>query len=329
MKDNAEVEIPIDLAVDERERERDAQVEQEHPLLVIEDLIKRFDDHTVLDGINLTIHRGETVVIVGGSGSGKSTLARIVMGLEPATAGRIILDGVDLSTVSERERARARSRFAMVFQKYALLDSLSVFDNVAFPLRERHARHGEPAHLSESEISERVMEQLRVLGLEAAAEKLPGELSGGMAKRVGIARAMVMNPEILVYDEPTSGLDPVTSRVVDDLIEEVRERFCVTSIVISHDMATAFGIADRVVLLHGGKVAVDGPPQVVLTAHDARMEPFAVSSGIDPERIVPRAWRLSPREIRTKWRSLHRASAESPPIRQRPPETWEGAEVQP
>lgn len=248
------------------------------PLLEIRALTKVYGDKTVLAGVDLVVERGETVVVLGGSGSGKSTLARLLIGLEAPTSGHIFVAGRDLVGLGERELAHERERFAMVFQRYALLDSLTVFDNVAFPLRERRT-------LSEREIRERVMAQLEALGVAEAARKLPAELSGGMAKRVGIARAMIMAPEILVYDEPTSGLDPVTSRTVDDLIDEVRERFGVTSIVITHDMATAWGIADRVVLLFGGRIALDGPPEQILSSGDPRIEPFVESSGIDPSRL--------------------------------------------
>jgi len=251
------------------------------PLLEIRGLTKVYGDRAVLTGVDLAIERGETIVVLGGSGSGKSTLARVVIGLEPPTSGHIYLDGEDLTEMPDDRLRRARERFGMVFQKYALLDSLTVFENVAFPLKER-------GHVPKGEIRARVVPLLDALGIADAAEKLPGELSGGMAKRVGIARAMVMAPEILVYDEPTSGLDPVTSRVVDDLIEGVRERFGVTSIVITHDMATAYGIADRVVLLHGGRIALDGPPDEVFGSHDPRIEPFATSSGVEPARLERR-----------------------------------------
>ncbi|MCW5812601.1 MAG: ABC transporter ATP-binding protein [Labilithrix sp.] len=264
------------------------------PLLEISGLVKRFGERTVLDGIDLVVERGETIVVLGGSGSGKSTLARVLVGLERATAGHILLEGRDLVGLGEHELAVERRRFGMVFQKYALLDSLTVFENVAFPLTEDQ-------HLPAEEVRPRVMEQLEALGVAGAAELLPGELSGGMAKRVGIARAMVMRPEILVYDEPTSGLDPVTSRVVDGLIEDVRERFCVTSIVITHDMATAYGIADRVVLLHGGRIVLDGPPDHVLALDDPRIASFACSSGVEPARLQRRARRRSPADIRKLW----------------------------
>ena len=203
--------------------------------------------------------------------------------------------------MGERERARTRARFAMVFQKYALLDSLSVYENVGFPLRERGV-------ITEPEIRRRVMAGLESLGVADAAWKLPGELSGGMAKRVGIARAMIMDPEILVYDEPTSGLDPVTSRIVEDLIEEVRDRLFVTSVVITHDMATAFRIADRVVLLHRGRIAVDGPPETAFSSDVSAIRSFATSSGVDPGRLASRAHRKSPATIRALW--AERAAAD-------------------
>lgn len=228
-------------------------------LLEIRGLRKTYGDKTVLDGIDLVVDRGETVVVLGGSGSGKSTLARLLVGLERADGGHIYLDGRDLTQMSERDLAEERSRFAMVFQKYALLDSLTVFDNVAFPLRER-------GHANEHEI-----------------------------------REQVMGPEILVHDEPTSGLDPLTSRTVDGLIEDMRERFGVTSIVITHDMASAFAIADRVVLLHGGKIVLDGPADEILDSDDTRITSFASASGVDPERLVRRARRPSPAEIRARW----------------------------
>jgi phospholipid/cholesterol/gamma-HCH transport system ATP-binding protein len=275
------------------------------PLIEVKGLVKRFGDKTVLDGVDLTIERGETVCVIGGSGSGKTTLARLVMGLDRPTAGRILLEGVDLASLPAEERVRARRRFAMVFQRSALLDSLTVFDNVAFPLREE-------TDLDEDEVRGRVLAQLEELGVRQAAGQLPGELSGGMAKRVGIARAMVTGPEVLVYDEPTSGLDPVTSRVVDGLIERLRERFFVTSLVITHDMLTAFEVADRVVLLAGGRVTVTGAPEQVFRTHGGEVLPFALSSGIDLERLAPRTSRKSPAEIRALRAAAHRRAPAGP-----------------
>jgi phospholipid/cholesterol/gamma-HCH transport system ATP-binding protein len=276
------------------------------PLIEVRDLVKRFDGRTVLDGVDLTVERGETIVVVGGSGSGKTTLARLLIGLDRPTSGQVLLDGVDLTTLDDSALIDVRRRFAMVFQKYALLDSINVFDNVAFPLREER-RH------DETTIRQRVMVTLRELGVEGAAEKLPAELSGGMAKRVGIARALVTEPEILVYDEPTSGLDPVTSRVVDGLIERMRERHLVTSIVITHDMMTAYAVADRIVLLARGKVAADGDPETIFRSNNEDILPFAVSSGVDLTRLGPRKARSSPSEVRARWAATHPAPSTPAP----------------
>lgn len=277
------------------------------PLLEVRNLTKRFGDKTVLDGVSLRVERGETVVIIGGSGCGKTTLARLMIGLDRPTSGEILFDGVDLASLSERELTPLRSRFGMVFQRAALLDSLTVFDNVAFPLREE-------TDLDEDAIRERVRQLLEELDIGQAAEKLPGELSGGMAKRVGIARAMATQPELLVCDEPTSGLDPITSRTVDGLIEQMRERFFVTSIVVTHDMVTAYEIADRVVLLARGKIVANDTPERVFRSHGVDILPFAISSGVDLEKLAPRTSRKSAAQIRALWAASHpEARREEPP----------------
>jgi len=265
-----------------------------HTLVQISDLVKRYGDRTVLDRVSIRIERGETYVVIGGSGAGKSTLARHLIALERPTSGNIEVGGVDIVRLGDYDLSRMRRRFGMVFQKYALFDSMSVFDNVAFPLREQ-------TRLSEREVRDRVMTKLGELRIEQAASKMPAEISGGMAKRVGIARAMVMEPEILIYDEPTSGLDPVTSRVVDALIEETRERFCVTSIVITHDMVSAFDIADRVALLVSGRVVIEDTPAAVLRSERADVRDFVTSSGVDADRVDRRQDRKSPAEIRDAW----------------------------
>lgn len=273
------------------------------PLIEIRDLVKCHHHKVVLDGIDLTIERGETIVLIGGSGCGKTTLARLILGLDKPTSGRIFLEGVELTALREAELRAVRHRFGAVFQAAALLDSLSVFDNVAFPLRET-------TDLDEQEIRARVVQVLETLGIEQAAQQLPGELSGGMAKRVGIARALVTEPEILVYDEPTSGLDPISSRVVDGLIERTRERFAVTSIVITHDMVTAYDLADRVVLLAHGNIVVDGAPEVVFRSHIEEIRPFALSSGVDLAQLEARTSRKAPSEIRAQWLAAHPPQAE-------------------
>jgi len=269
------------------------------PLIEARDVVKRYGDKTVLDGLTLSIWRGETLVVIGGSGSGKSTLARVLIGLERPTSGSVKIDGIDLGSLSDRElTAMRRQRFAMVFQRHALLDSMTVFDNVAFPLLESR-------QLSREEISRRVESVLQELGLLAAMRKLPSELSGGMAKRVAIARAVVTQPEIVIYDEPTAGLDPPAARMVDRLIEQTRQTHLVTSVVITHDMATAYDVADRVALLARGRIAFIGPPEEIFASHQADMEPFARASGIDLARLAPRGVRPAAEEMRMRWKLLH------------------------
>jgi phospholipid/cholesterol/gamma-HCH transport system ATP-binding protein len=247
--------------------------------------------------VSLHVDRGETLVVVGGSGAGKSTLIRQVVGLERPDSGRVLIDGVDLLSLGEVELLRARRNFAVVFQNGALLDSLSVFDNVAFPLREELGLRGH-------EVERRVMAKLEALSLVDAKHKLPGELSGGMVKRVGVARALVVEPQILVYDEPTTGLDPVTSRKVDALIDEMRDKFLVTSLVITHDMATAYEIADRVMLLDHGRFVAEGPPERFFASDIAAVRTFTDSSAIEPSKLTEkRRGRKTSAEIRAAWRA--------------------------
>jgi phospholipid/cholesterol/gamma-HCH transport system ATP-binding protein len=245
-------------------------------IVVLRDVKKEFNGQQVLRGIDLVARRKETVVIIGGSGAGKTTLLRLIVALDRPTSGQILVEGEDIAGLSERDLNRIRKKFGMVYQYAALLDSISVFDNVAFPLVE-HTK------LSKKEIRDRVMDKLEILGLDPklVAPKFPSELSGGMRKRVGLARALMLEPPILVYDEPTSGLDPLTSRMVDDLIEEMRERFNVTSIVISHDIASCFRIAHQAVLLIEGRVEACGPPDALLNGDSQVAREFIRNSGVD------------------------------------------------
>ncbi len=270
--------------------------ERNDPHVRVEKLVKRYGDRTVLHGIDLTIGRSETLVIIGGSGAGKSTLVRHLIALERPTSGRILIDGTDIAALSDVALAKARRRFGMVFQKYALFDSMTCFDNVAFPLREQ-------TKLSEKDIREKAMTKLKELGVDHAAPLTPAQISGGMAKRVGIARALVMEPELLIYDEPTSGLDPVTSRTVDALIEEMRERFGVTSVVITHDMVSAFDIADEIAMLIKGVVVAQGGPLAVLVHPNPEVQGFIRSSGVDAARLEKRQPRTPAAELATKARA--------------------------
>ncbi|MDP9001887.1 MAG: ATP-binding cassette domain-containing protein [Myxococcota bacterium] len=248
-------------------------------IVVLKELRKSFGEQDVLKGIDAVFRRNETTCFVGGSGAGKTTLLRLIVALEKPTSGRIYIDGEDTVPMGERELNRVRRKFGMVYQYAALLDSFNVLDNVAFPLVE-HMR------LSRDETRKRVLDKLRALGLdESVLAKYPSELSGGMRKRVGLARALMLDPPILVYDEPTSGLDPLTSRTVDDLIEETRQSFGVTSIVITHDIASCFRIADQAILLAGGKIVAHGsPPELAHGDSDLARE-FIVNSGVDVEAI--------------------------------------------
>jgi phospholipid/cholesterol/gamma-HCH transport system ATP-binding protein len=247
--------------------------------IVVEKLEKRFGSFCALADVDMSVRRGEITVIIGGSGAGKTTLLKILIGLDRPTAGNITVNGESIVGLSERGLNRVRQRFGMVFQYSALLDSMNVLENVAFPLRE-HTK------LSEKEIRARVGEKLGVLGLEGTEQKYPSQLSGGMRKRVGLARALMLEPEAILYDEPTSGLDPITSRKVDDLIVQTRDRFGVTSIVISHDMVGALRIADQIVLLSDGRVVAAGPPRELVASGAALLDEFIASSGIEAERLL-------------------------------------------
>jgi phospholipid/cholesterol/gamma-HCH transport system ATP-binding protein len=250
--------------------------------IVVSGLTKSFGDFHALRDIDMRIRRGDIVVIIGGSGAGKTTLLKILIGLDKATSGQVLIDGRDMAPLGERELNKLRRKFGMVFQYSALLDSMTVLENVAFPLRE-HTR------LKDKEIRAKVIEKLRILGLENVEERFPSQLSGGMRKRVGLARALMLEPEVLMYDEPTSGLDPITSRMVDDLIVETRNRFGVTSIVISHDMAGALRIADYIYLLAKGTIAAAGTPRELVESGGELVQEFFESSGIAADRLVQHA----------------------------------------
>lgn len=264
----------------DRNREREQAVpEEDVPPIRCVGLTKTFAGHTVLDGIDLVCHKGETNVIIGGSGAGKTTLLRLLIGLEKPTSGRVEIDGEDIGPLSEFDLNRVRRKFGMVFQYAALLDSLTILDNVAFPLREH-------TNKSEKEIRAQVLEKLEKLGLGARVLDLfPAELSGGMRKRVGLARALMLDPKIIVYDEPTSGLDPITTRTVDEMIEQARDLFGVTNVVISHDMASTFRIAHRVHVLVKGKIVATGKPHEVARSDRKDVREFIEASGVDTSRF--------------------------------------------
>jgi phospholipid/cholesterol/gamma-HCH transport system ATP-binding protein len=223
------------------------------PLVELRDVWKSFEANHVLRGIGLELHRGTTLAVMGGSGAGKTVLLRIIAGLVRPDSGEVSLFGTRIDRMREEAMLALRRRTGFVFQGAALFDSLSVFENVAFPLREHTT-------LSPGEITDRVHRFLALVGLPDTDGLLPAELSGGMRKRVGIARALVMEPEVVFFDEPTAGLDPTNARVVAELIAELRTGVCDTAIVVTHDIEFADMVADRMAILYHGRFAGLGPP---------------------------------------------------------------------
>ncbi len=237
------------------------------PMIDVRDLWKSFNGNQVLKGVNLKVWPGTTSVILGGSGSGKTVLMKHIMGLFKPDRGEVIVDGENITRMDRRELSRFRTRMGMVFQSSALFDSLTVFENVAFPLRE-HTK------LSEEEIEARVKEKLAVVELYEVEQKYPAELSGGMRKRVALARAIVREPKLVLYDEPTTGLDPLTTESVDEMIIGARQKLGVTSVVISHDIGSTFHIADHVAMLHDGRIVEEGPPDKVRHSQEPHTRHF-------------------------------------------------------
>jgi len=220
-------------------------------MIEVRDLYKSFGEEKVLEGVSLKVEKGENLVILGRSGTGKSVLLKIIVGLYRADRGEVRINGQEITGLDVEQLNEVRKRMGFLFQGAALFDSMTVAENVAFPLR-RHTR------LKPDEIKDRVMEKLRQVGLEGDADKMPAELSGGMRKRVGLARAIALDPRIIFYDEPTTGLDPITAREINDLIVRLKEELKVTSITVTHDLVSAQVIGDEIALLHEGRVADSG-----------------------------------------------------------------------
>ena len=236
---------------------------------------KSFGSKRVLVDLDLDVRAGEALIILGGSGTGKSVLLKHMIGLMRPDAGTVEVEGVDLGTMSDRELTPFRSRFGMTFQEGALFDSMSVRDNIAFPLRRLTRR-------SASEVRERVDECLRLVRLEGAGSKMPAELSGGMRRRVGFARAIALEPRILLFDEPTTGLDPVLTATIDELILDLQEDLGSTSVIITHDIQSAMRVGDRIAMLHGGKIIASGTPEEFQSLPDPRVQQFLAGEAHGP-----------------------------------------------
>lgn len=236
-------------------------------MIEVRDIEKRFGEQRVLDKVSFSIATGESVAIIGRSGAGKSVLLKLLVGLMKPDAGELLIEGQDLVPLSERELLAVRSRFGMLFQGAALFDSLNVSGNVAFPLRGDRG-------LTPDEIADRVAEVLRVVELPGIEEKMPAELSGGMKKRVGLARAIVHRPEIILYDEPTTGLDPMSADCIDQLMMRINEKFNATTIAVTHDMRTTRRIGSRILYLHGGRIYLDDSAENVFNSTDPVVSRF-------------------------------------------------------
>jgi len=231
------------------------------------DVYKTFGTQAVLDGVNMEIPRGKLTTIIGRSGGGKSVLLKHLIGLLRPDRGQVLVEGTDITRLGQRELNEVRNKFAMLFQGAALFDSLSVFENVAFPLREK-------TRLSHEEIRQKVLEMLEQVGLTGMGEKYPSELSGGMRKRAGLARALVLGPEIMLFDEPTTGLDPLLARTINDLIQQTQRRYRFTAVMVSHEIPEVFGISDYVAMLLDGKIAEMAPPEQFVQTQNRAIQEF-------------------------------------------------------
>ncbi|MHB8482759.1 MAG: ABC transporter ATP-binding protein [Nitrospiria bacterium] len=244
-------------------------------MIEISDIHKSFNSHSVLSGINLKIENGESMVILGGSGTGKSVLLKIIIGILKPDRGEVIIDGQDIVSLKEEALGEIRKKFGMLFQGAALFDSLSVWENVGFGLLEHTS-------LSRKEVKEAATQKLAMVGLKDIEDKMPAELSGGMKKRVGLARAIAMNPEIILYDEPTTGLDPIMADVINELIIKLKHEINATSIAITHDMTSAYKIGDRLALLYLGKIHHVGTPGEIKASEDPVVRQFVTGSSVGP-----------------------------------------------
>lgn len=259
---------------------RDRLRNGEAPLISVQDLQVRFGDREVLKNVNLDIYAGDTMVILGASGSGKTTLLRNIMALNRPDSGRIYIKGVDITTCSARELKAIRKVMGVSFQSAAMFNSMTVGDNVALPLRE-HTQLAEPTI--------RLMTQIKLgqVGLAGVEDLLPSQLSGGMRKRASVARALAMDPEVLVFDEPSAGLDPIIAAGIDELILDLKEAFKMTMVIVTHEMTSAFLIADRMCMLYKGEIVAEGSVEEIKSSQHPRVRQFLERRADEPDNDGP------------------------------------------
>jgi phospholipid/cholesterol/gamma-HCH transport system ATP-binding protein len=242
-------------------------------------VVKTFDRLRVLDGLDLDIRRCETLVVLGPSGCGKSVLLKHLTGLIRPEEGSILFEGEEITRFNRKKLFQMRMHFGMLFQSAALFDSMTVGENVALPLK-KHST------MEEDEIRSVVREKLRLVGLTDVYDSYPSEMSGGMKKRIGLARAVVMNPAVVLYDEPTTGLDPIMADVINGLIRELQRGLDITSVVVTHDIQSAYKVGDRIAMLHGGRIIFSGTPDEVRETGDPVVRPFIEGRAEGPIRAV-------------------------------------------
>lgn len=248
-------------------------------MIRLESIYKSFDEQPVLQGLTLDIPEGEVTAVIGPSGEGKSVLLKHMIGLLRPDSGQVFVDGEEISSMSRWEINRVREKFGMLFQNAALFDSLTVFENVAFPLEEK-------TRLSKSEIKDKVHDALEHVGLTGVDHKYPDELSGGMKKRVGLARALLLNPRIMLFDEPTTGLDPIISRATHKLIRDTHDKFGITAVIVSHEIPAIFDITDRVAMLYRGEIVETGTPAQIQRSDNPVVRQFISGSLEGPIQLI-------------------------------------------
>jgi len=248
-------------------------------IIEIVDLHKSFGEQKVLDGVNLKIEEGKTTVVIGRSGGGKSVLLKHIIRLLEPDSGHVFIDGTDVTVLNDKALNEIRKKFGMLFQEAALFDSMTVGENIAFPLKEQ-------TKMKDEEIKKIVTDRLRAVGLPGVEDKMPSELSGGMKKRVGLARAIAMHPQIVLFDEPTTGLDPIMTEAINKLIIDTQKNFNLTSIVISHDVESIFKIGHKIAMLHEGKIVEYGTPEEIKESKNPVLVQFLSGNIEGPIKMI-------------------------------------------